>query len=89
MTQESRDNSNKLKDRAFVMNLNKYDDIGTHWVVIYVKNDEVTYFVSFVVECIPEVIKRFLGNKDFIVNIYRIQVCDSMMSGYFCIGFAN
>lgn len=29
------------------MNLNEYDDIGTHWLAFYVKNDEVTYFVSF------------------------------------------
>ena len=30
-----------------------------------------------------------MGNKNNTVGIYRIQAKDSIMSGYFCIGFIN
>ena len=51
----SRDNlPNKTKDGAYVINLDEYSDIGTHWVALYVKNNVVTYFDSFRVEHIPK-----------------------------------
>ena len=28
-----------------------------------------------------------MANKNIITNIYRIQACNSIMCGYFCIGF--
>ena len=30
---------------------------------------------------------KFIGNKNITANIYRIQVHDSVMYGYFCIVF--
>ena len=45
------------------------------------------YFDSFGVEQIPKEIKKFIGNKNIITNIYRIQAYDSIMYGYFCSGF--
>ena len=51
----SRDNlSNTIKNGAYVINLDEYHDIGTHWVALYVNNKIVTYFDSFGVEHIPE-----------------------------------
>ena len=38
---------NKIKDGAYVINLNKYSDTGTHLIVLYVKNNDITYFDSF------------------------------------------
>ena len=32
----SRDNLPKIKDGAYVVNLDEYSDIGTHWVTLYV-----------------------------------------------------
>ena len=32
---------------------------------------------------------KFIGNKKIITNIFRIQAYDSIMCGYFCIGFIN
>ena len=49
----------------------------------------VTYFDGFGVEYIPKEIKKFIGNKNITANIYRIQTNDSIMYGYFCIGFIN
>ena len=33
--------------------------------------------------------KKFINNKNIIANIFRIQAYDSLMCGYFCIGFIN
>ena len=52
-------------------------------------NGDVTYFNSFGAEYIPKEIKNFIGNKNIETNIYRIQAFDSIMCGYFCIGFMD
>ena len=87
----SRDNlPNSIKNGAYVINLDEYRDIGTHWVALYVNNKTIIYFDSFGVEHIPKEIMKFIGNnKKIITNIYRIQAYDSIMCGYFCIGFIN
>ena len=56
---------------------------------MYVNNKIVTYFDSFGVEHIPKEIMKFIARKKIIANIYRIQAYDSIMCGYFCIGFIN
>ena len=103
------DNLPKIKNEAYVINLDEYSDIGTQWVALYVQNNNnVTYFDSFGVEHIPKEIKAFIiinsnnnttnnnnnnnndnnnNNKDIATNIFRIQAYDSIMYGYFCIGF--
>ena len=81
------DNLPKIKDGAYIINLNKYSDIGTHWVALWVNN--VTYFDSFGIEHIPKDIKAFINNKNIKTNIFRIQAYDSVMCGYFCIGFID
>ena len=53
----SRDNLPKINDGAYVINLDEYSDIGTHWIVLYVLNNDVTYFDSFAVEHIPQEIR--------------------------------
>ena len=51
----SRENLPKIKDRAHVINLDEYSDIGIHWVALYVQNNNnVIYFDSFGVEHIPK-----------------------------------
>ena len=56
---------------------------------MYVKNNDITYFDSFGVEHIPKEIKKFIDSKNVISNIFRIQAYDSILCGYFCIGFIN
>ena len=56
---------------------------------MYVHNNNVTYFDSFGVEHIPKEIKTFINNKNIKTNIFRIQAYDSIMCGYFCIGFID
>ena len=86
----SRDNlPDEIKDGAYVTNLDEYPDIGTHWIALYVNKKTVTYFDSFGIEHIPKEVKKFIGNRNIISNIYRIQNYDSVMCGYFCIGFID
>ena len=49
-----------LPNGAYIMNLDEYSDIGTHWIALYVSG-----------------------------SIFRIQAYDSIMYGYFCIGFTD
>ena len=86
----SRDNlPNKITYWAYVINLDEYSDIGTHWIALYALNDNVTYFDSFGVEHNRKEILKFIGNKNIQGNIFRIQTHNSVMCGYFCIGFID
>ena len=94
--------------------MDEYDDVGTHWIALYVRNicinnvrnicinnvrnvcinnvrnsNNCIYFDSFGVEYIPNEIKNFIGNKDTISTIFRLQAYDSIMCGYFCINFID
>ena len=85
----SRDNLPKIKDGAYIINLDEYSDIGTHWVALHVNNNNVTYFDSFGEEHIPKEIKKIINNKNVKTNIFRLQAYDSVMCGYFYIGFID
>ena len=86
----SRDNlPDKIKDGAYVINLDDYSDIGTHWIALYVNNKTVTYFDCFGIEHIPKEVEKVIGNRNIVTNIYRIQNYDSIMCGYFRIGFID
>ena len=86
----SRDNlCDKIKDGAYVINLDDYSDIGTHWIALYVNTKTVIYFDSFGVEHISKEIQKFINNKNIIANIFGIQAYDSVMCGYFFIRFFN
>ena len=51
--------------------------------------ENVTYFDSFGIERVPREIKKFIGNKNIITNIYRIQAHELITCTYFCIGFID
>ena len=97
----NRDNlPNTIKNGAYVINLDEYRDIGTHWVALYIYNNTVTYFDSFGVEHILKEIIKFIDNneqsssakarnKNIITNILRIQAYDSIMCGYFVLDLST
>ena len=73
----SRDNlSNRIKDIRY-------------WFALFCLRNEVIYFGSFDAEHIPEEIKQFIGNRNISANIFRVQANNSIMCGYFCIGFID
>ena len=59
----SRNNLPKVKDRAYIINLDEYEPIGTHWIELYANAKDLTYFDSFEVEHIPKVIRNSLEIK--------------------------
>ena len=58
-------------------------------MALYVNNKTVTYFDSFGIDHISKEVKTFVNNKIIIANIFRVQAYDSVMCGYFCIGFID
>ena len=60
----SRDNLSKIRDGAYVINLDEYSDIGTHSVALWVNNNNVTYYGSFGVEYIPKKIIKLTENRN-------------------------
>ena len=50
----------KIKDGAYVVNLDEYADLGTHWIALFWYRNEIVYFDSFGVELAPEEIKKFV-----------------------------
>ena len=88
---------NKIKDWAYIGNLDEYFDIGTYCVAFYVKINDITYLDSFGVEHIPKEIIKFIGcpsssaslSKNVIANSFRTQAYDPIMCGHFFIGLFN
>ena len=79
----------KIKDGAYVINLDEYVDVGTHWIALFCNRNEIVYFDSFGVEHVPEEIDKFFGNKNIVATIFRVQANNSVMCGYFCIEFID
>ena len=79
---------NKIKDEAYLINLDEYAHVGTHWIALFCRS-EIIYFDSFGVQHVPERIKECVGNKKVIANIFRVQASNSIPWGYFCIRFIN
>ena len=83
----------KIKDRAYKINLDEYANVGTHWIALFCKKNEIAYIDNFDVEYIPEEIKEFIeefpGNKNIETNGFRVQEDNSIICGYFCIEFID
>ena len=52
-----------IKNGAYVISLDEYADVGTHWIAFYVKDNEVIYFDCFGVKHVPKEMRRFIGRK--------------------------
>ena len=62
-----------IKNGTYVITLDEYADVGTHWITLFCNWNEIVYFDSFGVEHVPEEIKEFVGNKNIKANIFRVQ----------------
>ena len=60
----SRNNEPKtLKDGEYLINLDEYADVCTHWIALFLNRSEIVYFDSFGVEHVLEYIKEIFRNK--------------------------
>ena len=71
------------------MNPDEYVDIGAQWIALFCNKNEIVYLDSFGDEHVPEEIKEFVRNKNIKANIFWVRLNNSVMCGYFCIGFLN
>ena len=76
----------KIKNGAYVINLDEHADAGTNCIALFCKISEIVYFDSMVLNMF---LKTFMGNKNIKANISRVQANNSIMCGYFCIGFID
>ena len=74
----------QIRDGAYIINLDEYTDLGTHWIALFCNRSKIVYFDSFGVEHVPEEIKEFVRNKNLKANIFRVQANDSIWCGYLC-----
>ena len=67
----------KIKDGAYVINLDEHSHAGMHWIALYCKNIEIICFVSFGVEHVRKEIEKLIGqkNKKNIFTLQTIQKC--------------
>ena len=76
----SRDNiPKKIKDGAYLINLDEYAVAGTHWIALFCNRKELVYFKSFGVEHVLDEIKEFVGNKNIKADIFQVQTNNSVM----------
>ena len=74
----SRNNLPITKKGAYIINLDEYENTGTHWIALFVKTNKVIYFDSFGIEHIPKEINKFIGNKlkqIYLEYKHKIQLC--------------
>ena len=75
----------KVKNGTYVISLDTHKPC---WY-LFSSRSEIVYFEIFGVEHVPEEIKEFIGNKNIIANIFRVQANNSIMYAYLSIGFID
>ena len=63
---------------AYIINLDDYESIGSHWIALYVNGYTGTYFNSFRVKHLPKEIKKFIGNANITTNMFTVQAYNSV-----------
>ena len=53
--------------------LDDYANVGTHWIALFCKKNEIVYFDGFGVEYIPEEIKNFIRNKNIKLTFFEYK----------------
>ena len=76
----------KIKDGAYLINLDEYADVGTDWIALFCNKNEIVYFDSFGVEHILEEIKEFNERPS---KLFRVQANDSVICSLFCMWFID
>ena len=73
----------KIKDGAYVINLDKYAGVGTHWIVLFCNKNEIVYSGRFGVEHAPKEIKVGLSPSEKSCAICLVESLVKMMKNAF------
>ena len=79
----------KIKDGAYLINLNACRSAWTHQIALYVNGDNVTFFDTFQVKFFPKKSKKIHRHQKYHKNIFVIRANYSAMCGCFCIRLIN
>ena len=85
----ARNNLPRIKDWAYVINLDDKKGKGTHWVSLFIDRNIAVYLVSFGIEYIPQKILSKIKDKSITHNIFRIQDNESVLRWFYCIAFTE
>ena len=79
------DFSREEKDGVYVKNFDDKQSKATNWASLFTDKNTAVYFDSFGIEYIPQkVLKLKRRQRQFTThNIFRMQVDDCVMSGFF------
>ena len=53
----------KIKDGAYVINLDEYEDIGTHWIALFCKKMKLFILIVLVLNIFLKKLKNLLKNS--------------------------
>ena len=77
----------RIKDGAYVINLDDKKSKGTHWVSLFIDRNTAVYFDSFGIEYISQEALNKIKDKLITHNIFRTQDNKSIMCGFYGIAF--
>ena len=83
----SRNNLPRIKDLAYVINLDDKNSKWAHWVSLFIDRNLAVHFDSFGIEYIPKEALNKIKDKSITHNIFRIQDNKSIICGFYCIAF--
>ena len=70
-----------------IVNTDSSDKKGTHWTVLYVEKDEITYFCSQA--CFPskDILSYLKQYTSYYINQRKVQPYSSTICGLYCIAY--
>ena len=84
---EKRNNLFRIKDGAYVINLDNKKSKGTHCILLFIDGNTNVYFDSLGIEYIPQEVFKKIRDKSITHNIFKIQSDDSITCGFYFIAF--
>ena len=58
-------------NRSNEINLDEYESIESHWIALQENGDKLTYFDTLELNIFWKKLKKSIGNKNIIKDIYR------------------
>ena len=82
-----RNNLLKIKDRAYVINVDEYESIGAHWIACMWMVIMWHVLITLELNIFRKKLEKNIDNRNIGTSVFRVQAYDAIMCGYFCIGF--